>query len=203
MFWNPLNVGYLMASKDNLLLYGVLGVGAYLLFSKSASAATRYPQTYPPTRPPQQPAGSKSGGGGGGGLPMPSGGGSSSGGSVGTGSTTPLGPGGTIDQTTGPGECADGTYVDDVSMCPENQTPVDSMDPCDPNSSVYDPTTCYGQPANTGTTPGYVDSMDPCDPNSSVYDPTVCYSYQNPVDSMDPCDPNSVAYDENVCAGYL
>lgn len=184
-----------MNNKDILILAG-LGF-LYMMTRPGHASAQTLPQRYP-TTPQQTPqkSGGGSGGGSGSGGGFPSGG-TTSPGTSSTGGTPNYGP---IDQLSGPGECADGSYVDDVSLCPENQ---DSMDPCDPNSSVYDPTTCYGQPANTGTPPGYVDSMDPCDPNSSVYDPTVCYSYQNPVDPMDPCDPNSVAYDENVCAGYL
>jgi hypothetical protein len=68
-------------------------------------------------------------------------------------------------------QCMDGSYTDDLSTCPENQPqqPVDTMDPCDPNSSMYDPTQC-GAPGGT-----VYDSMDPCDPASVAYDPNTCY----------------------------
>jgi hypothetical protein len=46
--------------------------------------------------------------------------------------------------------CSDGTVVNDPSLCP---APVDTMDPCDPNSMAYDPTQCGTAMGDYGYTP--------------------------------------------------
>jgi hypothetical protein len=51
----------------------------------------------------------------------------------------------------------------------------DSGDPCDPNSTAYDPNNCTGTTQQSTYASGTVpDSGDPCDPGSASYDPSIC-----------------------------
>ena len=148
-------------ANNNYILWGIAGLAAYFWLTRS----NINPQTYPPVRswpnspvtPQRQPTGS--GGvtaGSGGSNPLP-------GGNIPTGGNVPTGSGGvvatgyvTCDDGTlvndpslcpsgiGYYNCDDGTMVNDLSLCPESQlsTVVDTMDPCDPTSSAYDPNAC-------------------------------------------------------------
>jgi hypothetical protein len=171
---------------DDRMLYVIGGLGLlYFLYSQTATAGVvPRPTTYPPPpgpvpKPPTSGGGTSTGGGGGGFSPGGGGGVTtpprqtyvcSDGSLVTDPSLCPVGP-----SPTG-GECADSTYVDDVTtQCPENvPSYTDTMDPCDPNSSMYDPTQC-----GTPTPPAQVcyDGGDVCDPGDCSYDPVACSYY--------------------------
>jgi hypothetical protein len=188
-----------MKTQD-ILLFGGLGLAAYWLFSSKSGTTSPFSYPFPGTAAQPKPAtgtGSTGGGGGGGSIPGTSGGGSSGSGIPrGTPNTGPVAsdtgdPCDTnsyaydqtaCDQINGVSytsqqpqytQCMDGSYTNDPSTCPENQIGYqDTLDPCDPNSIMYDLNQC----GTAGTT--QYDSMDPCDPTSVAYDYNTCYGYQ-------------------------
>jgi hypothetical protein len=158
----------------------LLGIGLYWLYSRSSTGAgAAGPITYPTT--PSRATGSggttASGGGGPiGGAGSNASGGPSSGSPGSSGGYTFCADGTMVNDPslctgTAGYTCPDGTLVNDASLCTSSP---DTMDPCDPNSSAYDPNQCGSSIGSTGYT--YTDTYDPCDPNSSAYDPSQCGS---------------------------
>lgn len=146
----------------------LLAIGGYWLYSRSQSYA---PFTYPTYQGgPYIPGSSRSTGSGGTTASLPGGGGSSVNnppvGGTGNPGWSPNPTGVNNPGTPGYVQCQDGSYASDPSQCPENQqtlycadgtptndlsvcpeyqfTGTDTMDPCDPASSVYDPAQCTG-----------------------------------------------------------
>ena len=144
---------------SDILIIGGVALLYFLLRPQSA-----YPQTYPypstGTAPRTTPPGSSGGGSIGGGS---IGGGGSGGGGVSSGG------GGIPGQIPAP---SSGPVQGPFLQPGGTISPVDSMDPCDINSSAYDPTTCANQYGSAVP----VDSGDPCYINSVAYDPNICAS---------------------------
>lgn len=154
---------------EDILLYGAVVVGSYLLFSKTALAAapaTRTAATPAGSASSSKPAGSSGSGGG------PSGGGSGGGGSSGGGYSGAPGPG--SKDFVGPVDLQPGQSVTNSDGTITTVDASGNLSVYDPYSGVtYDGT---GNVIDLGAPLTYVDTFDPCDPNSSVYDFNQCGS---------------------------
>jgi hypothetical protein len=187
-------------ADKTILILGGLGV-LYYLYSQQQSAKLLQP--YPGTAPANP---NKIGGGGGSGG-SGAGGGSSSGSGKGGGSGTTQAQGSGPAVVQGPQDPCDFNgpaynsqtcsqyggsvygdpcnYLDPAynqAQCEDNGGAVynnyqDTQDPCDPNSSMYDPNQCGSAVVAVSSGP---DSGDPCDPSSSAYNMDICSATQYP-----------------------